>query len=218
MDGMVALPLACQARHSLQVFIMLGISEIISEGSPAFDSTSVIALTGACHHLRCIFLNSLNTTALLPLLRALSDRLTSKRLQSEGCSPVPASWTVVLILGAWSGPRPEVGGCADTVEGAWGAELDDAPGSSGGSVYGCSGETDFDFRPKSGKGDPADEAACLTASASSAAPKSVPSGNCAWISVVGSFVAFFAGSLGCLPCLVVEPLFAMENCLHSPSS
>ena len=91
-DGMVALPLDCQALHSLQVLMMLGISFITSCESPAFLIKFVIDFAGACHQRRCSFRSSLSITALLLLRSARSDCVTSNLLQSEGLSiPEPES-------------------------------------------------------------------------------------------------------------------------------
>ena len=124
---MVTGPDGAQVLHSRQCFITHGISSRTLLGTPAAFKMVSIDLTPACHHLRCSLRSSLITTALVPLLRARKDALTSNLVQSFACGvPTLASRTTRRSGGTSDGPRRP--GNLDDAEGSpedeLGAELD----------------------------------------------------------------------------------------------
>ena len=179
-------------RHSLHVLTTSGIHSKVLFGSPAARSVRVIAVTPLCHHRMCSFRSSRCTVAGVPVRSARSDELMSKRVQSLATGvPAAASWNVLrAALGFWSGPRPARSAASRP------------PGSSVSAASRPLGSAPSAPLPESGREEPADVASAVRgAAASSPAPRSVPSGNCACRSPAGVLAGGTEGFLGCRPVL-----------------
>ena len=131
-EGIISLPLDCQALHSRHVLTTGLIMFSLTSSSPAAFSRCRIFGSEACHHRRCSFRSSLCTTEGSYDLKFLRLTWMLNLVQSGSLvSPLPLDVQVRLVFSACS-----PSGCTSpcTPSGFGGADEDDAaPPVVGGS-------------------------------------------------------------------------------------